>query len=68
MRTTVFAIVVTGSLCAFGSVPAWTAGWDQAVDEATKRVVPDATQRARNRQRRPELRDLAPQEIWQDFR
>ncbi len=156
MRPTIFAIVITVSLCAFGAVPARTAGRNQAVkaadqaaerpvylvfywrarpgktaeysdyirtvaepiddsarkagvfeevhtytpaiatgapgadwthmrvfrlkgyaaldrfsqgmDEATRRVVPDAMQRTRNSQRAAELRDLARQEIWQDFR
>jgi len=43
-------------------------GFSQGMDDATKRVVPDAAQRARNSQRAADLRDLVRQEIWQDFR
>ena len=42
--------------------------FSQGMDEATKRVVTDANERVRNSQRAAELRDLARQEIWQDFR
>jgi hypothetical protein len=42
--------------------------FSQGMDDATKRVVPDAAQRARNSQHAAELRDLVRQEIWQDFR
>ncbi|RPJ78257.1 MAG: hypothetical protein EHM13_14890 [Acidobacteria bacterium] len=42
--------------------------FSQSMDEATRRVVPDANQRARNSQHSSELRDLVRQEIWQDFR
>lgn len=42
--------------------------FSQGMDEATRRVVPDAAQRTRNSQRSAELRDLLRQEIWYDFR
>jgi hypothetical protein len=42
--------------------------FSRGMDEATRRVVPDAAERARNSQRSSELRDLVRQEIWQDFR
>jgi hypothetical protein len=42
--------------------------FSQGMDEATRRVVPDAGQRSRNSQRAADLRDLVRQEIWQDFR
>lgn len=38
------------------------------MDEATRRVVPDAAQRTKNSQHSAELRDLLRQEIWYDFR
>ena len=42
--------------------------FSQGMDEATRRVVPDAAQRSKNSQRSAELRDLLRQEIWYDFR
>jgi hypothetical protein len=42
--------------------------FSQGMDDATRRVVPDAAQRARNSQHAADLRDLLRQEIWQDFR
>jgi hypothetical protein len=42
--------------------------FSQGMDEATRRVVPDAGQRSRNSQRAADLRDLVRQEIWEDFR
>lgn len=42
--------------------------FSRGMDDATRRVVPDAAQRTRNSQRASELRDLLRQEIWQDFR
>lgn len=42
--------------------------FSQGMDDATRRVFPDAAQRTRNAQRSAELRDLLRQEIWYDFR
>jgi hypothetical protein len=42
--------------------------FSQGMDEATRRVVPDAGQRSANAQRAAELRDLVRQEMWYDFR
>jgi hypothetical protein len=42
--------------------------FSQGMDEATRRVVPDAGRRTKHSQHAAELRDLVRQEIWQDFR
>jgi len=47
------------------------ASWDEfsrGLDEAGRRVFPDQAQRTANAARASELRDLARQEVWRDFR